>query len=110
MNLPVNLGFKVRGKKIPVNLGVKCQGQVSQTLQLKLNIPGAGTLEFVPGLKRCIITIDSVQTSKIPINQYQIYWFRGLFLMSQFSRLTPSVEKFFEDSDWTRQGTLYLAF
>ena len=34
MNLPVNLGFKVRGKKIPVNLGVKCQGQVLQTLQL----------------------------------------------------------------------------
>ena len=38
MNLPVNLGFKVRGKKIPVNLGAKFQGQGSQTLQLKLNI------------------------------------------------------------------------
>ena len=86
MNLPVNLGFKVRGKKIPVNLGVRCQGQMSQTLQLKLNIRGAGILEFVSGLKRCIITINSVQTSKIPINQYQIYWFMGLFLMSQFSR------------------------
>ena len=30
--------------------------------------------------------------------------------MSQFSGLTHSVEKFFEDSDWTKQGTLYLAF
>ena len=110
MNLPVNLEFKVRGKKIPVNLEVKCQGQVSQTLQLKLNMRGAGTLEFVPGLKRCIITINSVQTSKIPINQYQIYWFRGLFLMSQFSGLTPSVKKFCEDSYGTRQGTFYLAW
>ena len=63
MNLPVNLGFKVRDNKIPVNPGVKCQGQVSQTLQLWLNIiRGAGTLEFVHGLKRHIITINSVQT------------------------------------------------
>ena len=30
--------------------------------------------------------------------------------MSQFSGLTPSVEKFFEDSDWTRQGTLHFSF
>ena len=83
---------------------------MSQTLKLKFNIHGAGMLEFVPGLKRCIITINSVQASKIPINQYQIYWFRGLFLMSQFSGFSPSVEKFCEASDWTRQGTLYLAW
>ena len=34
----------------------------------------------------------------------------GLFLMSQFSGLSPSVEKFCEDSDGTGQGTLYLAW